>query len=203
MRVICLLAIFTMCSGGNTSFKIRSCPRVEVMKSFDMEKFSGVWYVQQRYGPVSSCIKMIIEKAEEGEYKITESGVPFGINIGLLPPLRTSRKISFPSNESESIFKLKSGFLSIIPTTYGIVNTDYENYAALWGCDTYLLGSIQNVNIITRERVANEDYIKNAKESLEKFDVDLSLLRTVDQSHCSSSEANSTQASEYSNMVFG
>lgn len=71
-------------------------------------------------------------------------------------------------------------------STFGIVDTDYENYAVVWGCDPVLFGSIQNVDILSRTSKLSAETIKKARDAMQEMHVDIYPLDNVDQTRCES-----------------
>ncbi|CAL1295830.1 unnamed protein product [Larinioides sclopetarius] len=74
------LSVIAGCSGN--TFKMGACPRVVVMDQFDFDRFSGEWYVIQRFNPMATCTKFEIEKGSDGVFTVNETSRPLGLNFG-------------------------------------------------------------------------------------------------------------------------
>ncbi|KAF8794493.1 apolipoprotein D-like [Argiope bruennichi] len=171
---------------GNT-FKMGACPRVVVMDQFDFDRYSGEWYVIQRFNPMATCTKYAIEKGPDGVYTVNETSRPLGLNFGFHQQYIKARKINFLRNDTTSIFRLERNLVHFTLSTFGVVDTDYVKYAIVWGCDPVLFGSVQNVDILSRQPTLDTDTIKKAKDTLKEMHIDTSPLDNVDHSHCGNS----------------
>ncbi|KAG8193440.1 hypothetical protein JTE90_005087 [Oedothorax gibbosus] len=198
----CVLAAVGGCHGN--TFRMGACPRVTVMEQVDFDKFSGEWYVIQRYNPMATCTKMVIEKGTDGTYAVNETSRPLGLNFGFHNQYMKARKVEFLKNDTKSIFRLERNFAHFTLSTFGVVNTDYDNYALVWGCDPVLFGSVQNVDILARKSNPEPEVLKTAKDILKDMQVDYHQIDNVDQSHCgdsSNSEGSSVSVDRNTNNI--
>ncbi|GFT44491.1 uncharacterized protein NPIL_603651 [Nephila pilipes] len=192
--VVLLLSVTVGCYGN--SFKMGACPRVTVMEQVDFERFSGDWYVVKRFNPMATCTKLVIEKGSDDAYTINETSRPLGLNFGFPQQYIKARKIKFLRNDTNSIFKVERNFAHFALSTFGIVDTDYTNYAVVWGCDPVLFGSVQNVDIFSRQPTLDKDIIKSAKNNLKEMGIDIQPMDNIDQTHCSTPSSGDGSGSE-------
>ncbi|GIY62650.1 uncharacterized protein CDAR_217361 [Caerostris darwini] len=188
---------------GNT-FKMGACPRVTVMDNLDFDRFSGEWYVVKRFNPMATCTKFVIEKGADDVYTVNETSRPLGLNFGFHNQFIKARKIQFLRNDTTSIFRLERNFAHFTLSTFGVVDTDYDNHALLWGCDPVLFGSVQNVDLLSRTSSLDSEVIKAAKDILRDMGIDYSPLDNVDQAHCNppgSGQGSSAEADKNTNNI--
>ncbi|KFM71663.1 Apolipoprotein D, partial [Stegodyphus mimosarum] len=186
MSVMLVLAVVLSVLAGchANSYRMGGCPRVTVMKSLDFDRFSGDWYVVKRFNPMATCTKISIEKGPEDVYTVNETSRPFGLNLGFNNQYMKARKVKFLRNDTNSIFRVDRNYAHFALSTFGVVNTDYDNYAVVWGCDPVLFGSIQNIDILARDPKPSADVLTSAKNVIKEMGVDSSPLENVHQSGC-------------------
>lgn len=186
--IVLFLAVFVTLGSGNFIKLTGECPQVPVLRSFDVNKFLGDWYVIQRYHPRNTCTKINIKKDDDGSYVITEYSRPLGISFLTFGRLRrTSRKIHFPSNNTDAIIKVHRGISRFPINTYGVVDTDYSEYAILWGCDSLILGTISNADIWSRNPTLDAKIVENARLKLKELKLDIHALKNVPRERCTRS----------------
>ncbi|XP_054707545.1 apolipoprotein D-like [Uloborus diversus] len=193
------LALVAYCSGN--SYKMGSCPRVVVMKSLDFDQFTGNWYVVQRFNPMATCTKISIEKDAEDQVMVNETSRPFGLNFGYHTQYLKPRKLNFLRNDTQSIFRLERNLVHFTLSTFGVVNTDYESFAVIWGCDPVLFGSIQNIDVWSREPKVNSEFLTKVRDIIKDMKVDFHPLDNVDQSRCESSSSETENADRNTNNI--
>jgi apolipoprotein D and lipocalin family protein len=205
IHVLALLVCALVGTCAANTYRMGGCPRVSVMKNIDFEKFLGDWYVIQRFNPMATCTKLTIEKGPEDQYFVNETSRPFGFNLNFHNQYLKARKLNFLRNDTNSIFRLQRNFAHFSLSTFGIVDTDYENYAVVWGCDPVLFGSVQNVDILSRDPKASKDTIKKAKDAMKEMNVDIYPLDNVDQTRCifntDSADGTKSEADKNTNNI--
>lgn len=184
--VVLLCSLVASCTAN--TYRMGGCPRVHVMKTIDFDKFLGDWNVIQRFNPMATCTKISIEKGEDDQYFVNETSRPFGLNFNFHTQYVKPRKLNFLRNDTNSIFRIQRNLAHFSLSTFGIVDTDYESYAVIWGCDPVLFGSIQNVDILARDPKPSTETIKKARDSLKEMNVDIYPLDNVDQTKCERSK---------------
>ena len=76
------------------------------------------------------------------------------------------------------------------------MDTDYDNYAVVWGCDPVLFGSIQNVDILSRTNKLDKETIKKERDAMKEMNVDIYPLDNVDHTRCESSTDSNESSGE-------
>lgn len=71
---------------------------------------------------------------------------------------------------------------------YWIVDTDYDTYSVIWGCNDFGMFHTRNAWILTRERIAPLSVIEKAYTVLDKNDISRAYFTRTDQKSCSEDE---------------
>ncbi|XP_015904925.1 apolipoprotein D [Parasteatoda tepidariorum] len=188
-----VLCIVAGCHGN--TFKLGACPRVVVMNNLDFDQFLGEWYVVQRFNPMATCTKILYNKTSDDSYTISEKSRPLGLNFNFHYQFIKPRHLNFLRNDTTSIFRAERDIAHFTLSTFGVIDTDYNNYAVVWGCDPVLFGSIQNVDILSRTPTPQTNLIKSVKETLKNLSIDYHPMDNVDQTRCEDSNSNSDGSS--------
>ncbi|XP_015904924.1 uncharacterized protein [Parasteatoda tepidariorum] len=201
MKILAVLLktffIIALCRGSD--FKYGGCPKVVVMNNLDFDRFSGIWYVIQRYSPKATCTKIIFEKAPDGTYTMNETGRLLGLNSNTFDT--KTRKIEFLRNDSRSVFRAEKNITHFTLSTFGVIDTNYVMYAIVWGCDPFLFASVQNIDIMSRIPIPSKDLVKNAERLLKDLSIDYSSMKNVDQSNCTELPSTTTSSSKDTNNI--
>ncbi|XP_055297356.1 uncharacterized protein LOC129565963 [Sitodiplosis mosellana] len=153
-KVVLLATLMFLCVNG---IDYDTCPQMEPMSLFDMDKFSGVWYGVQSENNIPAC----------EIFKITHSGEPFTYTMTTETRLNTTDHkyrtkytetltvpdLDFLSKMSVSPLPRVSEILSLrlthmVESNFTVVNTDYETFALVYRCDGHVYYSInENKNL--------------------------------------------------------
>merc|ERR1712191_10080 len=89
-------------------------------------------------------------------------------------------------------------------------DTDYENYAAFFTCQSVVVGHRRSASIISRTPLLASRLIAKARGKLMSFDIDLYRLKRIDQHPCSYlptimgtfiSNSSFTQISDFNSQI--
>ncbi|XP_074036761.1 apolipoprotein D isoform X3 [Leptinotarsa decemlineata] len=135
MIFVLVLPILTIniISGQQIYPFLGECPKVEVMKNFNTEKFLGKWYEQEKY-PIFL----------EMEGKCTTYQYTTNANSTIKVAMHQVSTITKKPNNFEGDIKLdnKTGEAKLImgipsmniDVPYWVLDTDYKEYAVVWSC---------------------------------------------------------------------
>lgn len=174
------------------SYHLGSCPNVEPMPSFEVDKFLGKWYVIQKTSTGSRCLVYNITRTPEaqgeahGQFRIEQISEHLLLGLtsvdhkyrytGLLhvnPGATTNANMTvhFPLSVAGS-------------ASYRIFMTDYTTYAAIFTCQKLAFANRQSVSILARQRTLDKQYLDKIRNRLSSLGVDPFDLSIIDQSNC-------------------
>ncbi|XP_014606191.1 PREDICTED: apolipoprotein D-like [Polistes canadensis] len=168
------------------SYHMGSCPIVEPMHGFQMNRFLGIWYVIQKTSTASKCITYNYTRGEEpGEYLITqESDHPV---LGLTPlkhEYHYTGELSVPEPSTPARMQVRFPLSVAGSASHIIFTTDYDNYAGIFTCQKLAFAHRQSATILSRHRDLDKDIIDNIKAKLSSYGVDPYDLSIISQSGC-------------------
>ncbi|KAI1290428.1 Apolipoprotein D [Halotydeus destructor] len=174
-----MVALVLLCTVHGHVFKFGDCPSVDVMKDFEMKKFTGAWYVVQKFRTSSNCVRENIT-SEGDSYYITEQLEPIGVQLS------QKGKVSFVPNEPSSVMKVDFPYSTPLgDQNYWVIMTDYEQYAAVWSCQRLLgIGHRESAQIMSRTPTLNRDVIQKIRKRFETFGINEHYFSVVDQAKC-------------------
>jgi len=192
--LVMLMAISTV---SGHEYLWGSCPDVEVLRDFDLERFAGTWYVQQRFRTSSDCIEERIE-LENGTYFLTERIRP--LSAGAYVTQRT--KLVAPDRDTPAKLTVNYPLSPFGNSTYWVLATDYTSHALVWSCDKPLRFAPhrQQATILSRSRDRlDREVIQKMRRKLDSFSIDEDSFSLINQSECNStrSVANENRSRSY------
>ncbi|KAM3960490.1 insecticyanin-A [Aphomia sociella] len=106
------------------------CPDVETMKYFDLERFLGLWYEIERfpawYEHSGHCAYKRIQacgRKVEIEHAYVKDGIQYVLHVN-----------SSYTPGDKAVFIIEESNIDPIGIPFSVINTDYENYAVVYGC---------------------------------------------------------------------
>ncbi|XP_028609583.1 apolipoprotein D [Grammomys surdaster] len=175
-----LAGLFTTAKGQ--SFHLGKCPSPPVQENFDVNKYLGRWYEIEKI-PASfekgNCIQANYSLMENGNIKVLNKELR---PDGMVNQVKGEAK---QSNVSEPA-KLQVQFSALMPPApYWILATDYENYALVYSCTTFLwLFHVDYVWILGRNPYLPPETISSLKYILTSNDIDIDKMTITDQANC-------------------
>ncbi|XP_032781692.2 apolipoprotein D [Daphnia magna] len=159
------------------------CPKVNPVSNFDFNKFSGLWYVIQKFDLSSPCWTY---------YFVNQNGIRKVIQnqnqtINEREPEKTPGNIG----TLEIVNATQPGFMSVRfsdnilgKADYTVYFTDYENYGAIFRCQKVLFGHRRSATILSRQPYLTPSLRNQARAKLISFDIDISSFKSVDPIFC-------------------
>ncbi|KAI4493147.1 hypothetical protein M0802_009564 [Mischocyttarus mexicanus] len=168
------------------SYHMGSCPLVEPMYGFQMNRFLGIWYVIQKTSTASKCITYNYTRGEEpGEYLITQdSDHPV---LGLTPlkhEYHYTGELSIPEPSIPARMQVRFPLSVAGSASHIIFTTDYENYAGIFTCQKLAFANRQSATILSRRRDLDKDIVDKIKAKLSGYGVDPYDLSIISQNGC-------------------
>ncbi|KAJ2940629.1 hypothetical protein O0L34_g14734 [Tuta absoluta] len=162
-----------------------NCPDVAAMTDFNPSRYLGKWYEAEKY----FAIFQLGGKCVTADYSEKDNGV---INV-LNKQLSTFTGIqSVIQGEATQVSRSDEGKLSVrfpsmpinFPAPYWVVDTDYDNYAVVWGCNDFGLFHTRNAWILTRERNPPLSVMEKAYQASDRNNINRAYFLRTDQKNC-------------------
>ncbi|KAK3915389.1 Apolipoprotein D [Frankliniella fusca] len=190
MKSLIVLVAALACAAAH-SYHLGSCPNVEPMANFEMEKFLGKWYVIQKTSTGSRCLVYNFTRVGEaeraaGDYRIEQ--ISEHLLLGLTSVdhkyrysglLRVNEHASTPANMTVQFPLSVAGSAS-----YRVFMTDYDTYAAIFTCQRLAFANRQSVSILARKRTLDKQYIDKIRNRMTALGVDPFDLSIISQDNC-------------------
>lgn len=170
------------------SYHLGSCPVVEPLPGFTMNRMLGEWYVIQKTSTASSCLLYNFTRGEEpGEYTIEQiSQHPI---LGLTPVEHQYHyvgSLSVPEPSTPARMSVRFPLSVAGSASYTVFSTDYENYAGIFTCQKIAFSNRQSVSILSREKTLDKMYLDKVRARLQTFNINPYDLSIISQSNCPS-----------------
>lgn len=132
MRTQILLAVLTALVEANWYWG--GCPDVDVIQDFDASKYMGTWWVPRQvknlpYDANTRCVT--------ANYTLNSDGSINVLNSGLDEETGEYESGAAKAYCEDGTSKCKVVFRPFISGDYEVLETDYDNYAYIWSCDSY------------------------------------------------------------------
>jgi len=193
--VVCVVAGLAVLSPTSAhQFKFGGCKTSTPVANFDPVKFNGTWFVHKKVATTSSCLALIFNWDEDkNEFEVQEmrvpavgSALPIDLsitNVGRLTPVST--------NSGTMKLVWEGVVANLLPYTYTVGATDYDNYALDVECQNLMsFAKRVSASILTRSQDSpTATQMKEWEAELGAMpDVTLSKLKSIDQGNCASLE---------------
>ena len=174
MKLFHILALTAAVSGTQLTPGDK-CPTDIVKKHFDLKRYLGTWFeYRESFGQIfkdnQECIKANYSMRDDGLVKVLNSGQKHDpVEEGkFLPRTFLEGKARLTSDPSAA--KLEVSFFGDNWAPYDIIDTDYETYALVYGCEIHEgEGKFENAWVLTRELIDTEEKRLDETEFTDKF----------------------------------
>ncbi|XP_045478258.1 uncharacterized protein LOC123683308 [Harmonia axyridis] len=164
---------------------LAKCPEVSVQENFDLNKYLGTWYEEEKY----FAIFEVDARCVAAEYSLNENGTVKVLNTqidkltGKKSSIEGSAKAASSSGEGKFAVNFPGrGFQADAP--YWVLETDYENYSVVWSCvDITPPISARFAWILTRERNPSQDVVNKAQAVLDRLNISRKEMIKTDQTN--------------------
>ncbi|XP_032691595.1 apolipoprotein D-like isoform X2 [Odontomachus brunneus] len=170
---------------GHT-YHMGSCPIVEPMQGFQMNRFLGIWYVVQKTSTASKCITYNYTRGEEpGEYFITQdSDHPILGLTSLKHEYHYTGELSVPEPSTPGRMEVRFPLSVAGSASHVVFMTDYDNYAGIFTCQKLAFAHRQSATILSRTRMLDQAQVDKIRHRLSQYGVDPFDLSIISQTDC-------------------
>ncbi|XP_067014679.1 apolipoprotein D [Anabrus simplex] len=172
------------------SYHLGSCPSVEPMPDFQMNRFLGKWYVIQKTSTGSRCLVNNYKVDNEtGGYLLEQESEHLLLGLTSVDHIyRYTGKLSVPKANTPA--KMVVNFpLSVAGTaSYVVFMTDYETYAGVFTCQKLAFAHRQSASILSRKPTLDKQTLDKIRNRLSSYNVDPFDLSIISHKDCPTGE---------------
>ncbi|VVC91147.1 unnamed protein product, partial [Leptidea sinapis] len=160
------------------------CPDVTAMSDFVPGRYLGKWYEAEKYFAIfemgGKCITATYSAEDDGVIGVKNQQISTYTGM-------KSEIVGEATQESRDAGKLVVRFPSLpvnVPAPYWVVDTDYDNYALVWGCLDLGIMHTENAWILTRARHPQLSVLEAAYAAADRNNIKRSYFMRTEQSDC-------------------
>ncbi|XP_023019743.2 apolipoprotein D [Leptinotarsa decemlineata] len=161
------------------------CPPVEVVQHFNVEKYLGKWYEQEKYPTIfeigGKCVTAEYSANPNGTVKVFNKQI--NILTGNPSSIIGNARLDSDSGEAKLLVRFPSVPFQL-DAPYWVLDTDYRKYSVVWSCFELGPFSARVVWILTRDRQPSRDIMEKAYGVLKRQNVSKAFLMKNDQKDC-------------------
>ncbi|XP_047485556.1 apolipoprotein D-like [Penaeus chinensis] len=160
-----------------------SCPSVEPVADFDMERFSGLWYLIEKFDNDESCVTWNISKGSEPNswVLLERKGSGFLSTVGLdQDDLHTAAITLDPGRPGVMQISWRLNIVGSYQMT--VHSTDYDRFAGAFECQQVALFQRQQATVLSRKPNLQIDLRQMAR--LDRGDIRVEYYRPVYHGGC-------------------
>lgn len=168
------------------TYHMGTCPIVEPMQGFQINRFLGLWYVIQKTSTGSKCITYNYTRGEEpGEYVITQDSDH--LILGLTPlkhEYHYTGELTVPEPSTPGRMEVRFPLSVAGSASHVVFMTDYDTYAGIFTCQKLAFAHRQSATILSRIRTLDQSQVDKIRQRLSLYGVDPFDLSIIQQSGC-------------------
>jgi len=188
LQLSVILAMAWMMPGTDSySFHWGSCPKVNPVPNFDIEKMSGLWYVIEKVDVATPCWTYYFRPSVESNSTFEMIASRDQVVDDNAPAANASYTgtLKVPNTAEPGIMRTQFSDNVIGEHDLIFFDTDYENYAGIFTCQSVVVGHRRSASIISRTPLLSSRLIAKARAKLMSQDIDLDRMKRIDQHPCS------------------
>ncbi|XP_059082191.1 apolipoprotein D-like [Tigriopus californicus] len=191
------IALLSLTLAGTTAFVTKSlCPDVTTKPDFDATQYVGRWYQQSELGNhrpgIEKCVHTEYQAYPNGTLSVYNGAIGEDLEVQEICGLAFCPDEANPA-QCQVLFPFNP-----IPGTYWVLDTDYENWAAVYSC-TDVLGLVKAefAWVLAREPVLSPELLATAFEAYTSRGIDITEFETtVHDDGCTYEKPDPTCADE-------
>ncbi|XP_023024212.1 apolipoprotein D [Leptinotarsa decemlineata] len=185
MNQIYVLAILTFTGTYAQTLLDGKCPSVNVVQNFDVEKYMGKWFEQEKYPffheTGGKCISAEYSLNPNGTVKVLNSKID--ISSGNSSSAEGNARLASDTGEAKLLVQFPSNPVKR-EAPYWVLSTDYNTYSIVWSCGEMKSSSIRFLWILTRERNPKKEIIEKAYAILDEQNISKTYLQKTNRENC-------------------
>lgn len=172
------------------SYHLGTCPTVEPMGGFNMEKLLGKWYVIQKTSTGSKCLTYNFTATDEpNQYKVEQvSEHPVLGLVNVDNKYHYTGIITVPDRDTPAKMSVRFPLSVVGKASYTILMTDYTTFAALFSCQDLPFANRQSATILSRTKTLDKMYVDKVRQRLSSFGINPYELSVIEQAGCPNDE---------------
>lgn len=186
IRIAFLLLTWMASEINCHSYFLGACPKVEPVADFNMTRFLGRWYVIQKFSTASSCWTYdFLKNSTDGSLKIVQSRDHVVLDtVGLDNNYRYTGSLDIPDPNRPGEMRVRFPLSVAGKADYVVFATDYDNYGAIYSCQSILFGHRRSASILSRTQTLSPMYVTKVRTKLESFGVDPHDFSIITHTDC-------------------
>jgi len=149
-----------------------------------MEKFSGSWYVIQKFDG-SPCLMYNFTEGDDAKLRIIQTSQHTVVGSAGLFNYTYTGVLTFPNSAKEpGRMRVKFPLNVAGSADYLIYMTDYENYGVIFTCQELPIGHRKSMSILSRTPSLDNDIISKIHQKVRDDSVDPKDFEKIDHSKC-------------------
>jgi len=139
-------------NAASHSIGLGSCPVIDPLENFNVDKFLGTWYVIEIFGRHTKCMTLTFEQKSNTSLSVTQAMEFYmldRVNIDYAHTNTGTLEITEKTDPSEMTVRWPDNIAG--SATFNIVDTDHSGYALIVECQKLLFMSRTNAVILSRE----------------------------------------------------
>ncbi|KAJ7324509.1 hypothetical protein JRQ81_017529 [Phrynocephalus forsythii] len=164
------------------TFHMGLCPDTPVQEAFDITKYLGKWYEIEKLPSnfeKGNCIQANYSLKENGRVKVVNKELRMDGTVNQIE----GEAFRVDDNEPAKLHVKLNWIMPAAP--YWVLATDYDNYALVYSCTTFLwMFHVDYAWIMSRMPQLHPETVDRLKAILQSYDIDTAQMRPTDQKNC-------------------
>lgn len=158
-----LVAALAFVGLANAGFGTGSCPTPSLVPNFDATRYMGLWYEQVR----DSSMPWESNDCQQARYSLNADGT-VAVHNTQFDPSSGEVNGAYATATFDGAQGKVSFFWYAPPGDYRVLDTDYDNYAIVYSCDTFYVAKTEYIWVLTRAQFPDDQIIYNALQTLKQ-----------------------------------
>ncbi|CAG5085943.1 Oidioi.mRNA.OKI2018_I69.PAR.g11056.t1.cds [Oikopleura dioica] len=200
MKLFAFFGIFAFTEAKQIWYWGKKCVEAPVIADFDIERYKGQWNEVARYPNYfqdddAQCVRALYSDRDDFSVKVNNTQIyeRDGVRDLTGGVGQAVQEIDDKPNWLTVTFNLESAFASWISKlftskgNYKMMDTDYDNYAVVMGCERYWFITVEQAWVLARDPnfLQTDQYRELMDNAIENWGMQEDLLVYSEHSDCS------------------
>lgn len=180
IKLCAIFALYQSLVSAHTYHLGEKCLDVEPVKKFDINRFSGVWYAIQKTSTASRCLLYNITATDLRKmYTITQVSVNPVVGLVKDNLYRYQGHLELSDETKDGKLSVKFPLSLAGLASFIVFDTDYDNYAGIYSCQSIAFTHRQTAVILSRKPTLEKSITDKLRDRLARDQVnpfDLSII---------------------------